>query len=497
MYRECVKCREKTLRHIEEFDEGRQVWVYCWQNRVEERENVKANGQINRFKVQVTVKEKVQYTLRNLLDETNATLASRICRHEFNISHQFNEIKNLKDNLNENECIVHIDFSENYACKMGEEVQGMHFGASRNQVSLHTGVIYTKNNKPSSFCTLSPNTRHDPLAIWAHLHPILDGVRNADDSINVVHFVSDGPTTQYRSRKNFYLFNHLIHKYGFQHATWNFTEAGHGKGAPDGIGGLIKRTADKAVSFGRDICDANDMFRELQNSNIAVQIYLINDVDIENLSSELPQTLKSVPDTMKLHQVLSTIGSTVISVRPLSCFYTRPTICSCFNRKDVDLQSVVLSRLSLSNSMSNLPVSDSASTLQTSQSTTRPNSCLPMSNPGSRLSVVTNSDGTLPQTKTVSKLNPVHEGTVDPDMIGQWCVVEYDGLPFPGVILDVDQEEIEVKVLHKVGANRYFWSLIDDVLWYKYSQVVTLIPEPTHVTKRHLQFRPDIWAEIS
>ncbi|XP_069109425.1 uncharacterized protein [Argopecten irradians] len=233
---------------------------------VEERENVKANGQINRFKVQVTVKEKVQYTLRNLLDETNATLASRICRHEFNISHQFNEIKNLKDNLNENECIVHIDFSENYACKMGEEVQGMHF------------------------------------AIWAQLHPILDGLRNADDSINAVHFVSDGPTTQYRSRKNFYLFNHLIHKYGFQHATWNFTEAGHGKGAPDGIGGLIKRTADKAVSFSHDICDANDMFRELQNSNIAVQIYLINDVDIENLSSELPQTLKSASDTMKLLQ---------------------------------------------------------------------------------------------------------------------------------------------------------------------------------------------------
>lgn len=35
--------------------------------------------------------------------------------------------------------------------------------------------------------------------------------------------------------------------------SWNYYEAGHGKGAPDGIGGVTKRTADRLVAEGKDI----------------------------------------------------------------------------------------------------------------------------------------------------------------------------------------------------------------------------------------------------
>ncbi|KAH3699196.1 hypothetical protein DPMN_074150 [Dreissena polymorpha] len=49
--------------------------------------------------------------------------------------------------------------------------------------------------------------------------------------LNRIHFVSDGPTTQYRSKTNFYLFSKKIYDYGFQEGTWNFwetvTERGH------------------------------------------------------------------------------------------------------------------------------------------------------------------------------------------------------------------------------------------------------------------------------
>lgn len=70
----------------------------------------------------------------------------------------------MKSALSGTNCIVHVDFSENYACKLAEEVQGMHFGASRHQVSLHTGMIYTQQEaKP--FSTLSSSTRHDAAAI--------------------------------------------------------------------------------------------------------------------------------------------------------------------------------------------------------------------------------------------------------------------------------------------------------------------------------------------
>jgi hypothetical protein len=37
---------------------------------------------------------------------------------------------------------------------------------------------------------------------------------------------------------------------------------------------------------------------------------------------------------------------------------------------------------------------------------------------------------------------------VDEDLIGLWAVVEYDGLPYPGEILDVDENDVEVKVYY-------------------------------------------------
>ena len=36
--------------------------------------------------------------------------------------------------------------------------------------------------------------------------------------------------------------------------------------------------------------------------------------------------------------------------------------------------------------------------------------------------------------------------TLDEDLIGQYIVVEYDGLPYPGEVMDVDEDDLEVKV---------------------------------------------------
>lgn len=100
-------------------------------------------------------------------------------------------MKSLKDDLSSNKCLVHADFSENYACKLELEVQGMHFGDSRNQVSLPTGVLYKMNTNPLSFCTISGNTRHDPGAIWAYLSQILSKLKNTNPDIDTVNFLSD------------------------------------------------------------------------------------------------------------------------------------------------------------------------------------------------------------------------------------------------------------------------------------------------------------------
>jgi hypothetical protein len=65
--------------------------------------------------------------------------------HTFNIIHQYRGIRQIMDNLFEGRIVIHIDFSENYACKRHKEVQSAHFGY-RHQVTIHQGMIYCKVN---------------------------------------------------------------------------------------------------------------------------------------------------------------------------------------------------------------------------------------------------------------------------------------------------------------------------------------------------------------
>lgn len=78
------------------------------------------------------------------------------------------------------------------------------------------------------------------------------------------------------------------------------------------------------------------------------------------------------------------------------------------------------------------------------------------------------------------------------------CVVEYDGHPYPGIILDVDDSEVEVTVMARIGVNRFFWPLIEDRLWYSKEKVVTLLKTaPQPVTKRHHQIDSNTWMAIA
>ena len=54
-------------------------------------------------------------------------------------------MRELKETLRPDELCVHIDFSENYSCKLNTEVQAFHFAGSRKQATLHTCVAYTAN----------------------------------------------------------------------------------------------------------------------------------------------------------------------------------------------------------------------------------------------------------------------------------------------------------------------------------------------------------------
>ena len=125
--------------------------------------------------------------------------------------------RSLQLKMEHTECLIHVDFSENYTSKLAREIQSMHFGASKKQITLHTGVMHVgAGGKPLTFCSLSDNCEHGPLGIWTHLRPVLDDLKTEHPAVNIVHFFSDSPCTQYRQKMNFLLFSNDLANRGIQ-----------------------------------------------------------------------------------------------------------------------------------------------------------------------------------------------------------------------------------------------------------------------------------------
>lgn len=96
-----------------------------------------------------------------------------------------------------------------------------------------------------------------------------------------MHILTDSPSTQYRNKTIFYLFaNHLVTHYNLKKTSWHYHDAGHGKGAPDGVGAYRKRTADRHVALGRDIQDLETLYETLINIETKVNIFLVKDDEI-------------------------------------------------------------------------------------------------------------------------------------------------------------------------------------------------------------------------
>ena len=268
--------------------------------------------------VTVTSKERVRGSVQLLIDKfVEATKKFKV--HTFNITNQLNHYRFLKENLKTNEALVHVDFSENFQCKLSTEIQSMHYGASQNQITLHTGIYYTQNGY-NTFCAVSDSLEHSPGGIWAFLEPVIAQLLSENKDIDTIHFFSDGPCTQYKQKGNFYLLSKEMSEKGIT-AWWNFHESGHGKGVPDGFGGSLKRTANDLVLHGKDITNAASFVKCIHDNDSSVSMYEVSPDVVSQKKNLLNSTnLKTVPGTLKIHQV-KTSKEDEIMYRDISCVF--------------------------------------------------------------------------------------------------------------------------------------------------------------------------------
>ncbi|CAL8336740.1 unnamed protein product [Boreogadus saida] len=117
----------------------------------------------------------------------------------------------------------------------------------------------------------------------------------------------------------------------FKQVTWNFSEKSHGKGAPDGVGGAVKRIADSSVNMGVDIQTTEEFYRFLKERQASSKIKFlwVCEEDIRKYDESGPEVVPLVKGTMGIHQILSTEPGTILH-RELSCFCSRPDICQCY-----------------------------------------------------------------------------------------------------------------------------------------------------------------------
>lgn len=204
MLNECKNCESGLKSHacatllnaVQEINLNKKIQWNEWKPVPEVRvKRGKKRGK--EFSVRITKKVAIEGYLSDACDRFEDTLREKAKRHFFTIDHQYVTLREMKSRMGQKELCIHIDFAENYSCKLSTEIQSIHFGASRNQVTLHNEVIYSAT-ETMCWSTLSESMRHDPCAIWAYLKPILTHLRNTFPDVDILHFINDSPATQYR-----------------------------------------------------------------------------------------------------------------------------------------------------------------------------------------------------------------------------------------------------------------------------------------------------------
>lgn len=143
---------------------------------------------------------------------------------------------------------------------------------------------------------------------------------------------SDCPSSQYRNKTAFFLFHSTCKKMSLEHATWNFTEPGHGKQRSDGIGGSSKESNNREVSCGGDVLCALDFLNVLRNKNGKIHGFQVTQENIEYFEKFAPKNLKPTPETTLIHQVVwNAKDKEQLTFRYLSCSECNTENCIHYN----------------------------------------------------------------------------------------------------------------------------------------------------------------------
>ena len=187
-----------------------------------------------------------------------------------------------------------------------------------------------KESSHQNFVFVSSEFHHDTTFIYTLIGKLVPLLKEIVPNLEMIHYCTDPPTSQYRSKTIFKVISYHEEYFNCK-ASWNYMEAGHGKGPCDPIGGATKRKTAQAVKNGRFVIqDAVDFFEWSKQESSAIKYVYPSTEEYEisaNFLNEVCKNLDSVNGTMKLHAVFS-LKPNWIWICDTSCFCS-----NCFDHK--------------------------------------------------------------------------------------------------------------------------------------------------------------------
>ncbi|KAK7109352.1 uncharacterized protein [Littorina saxatilis] len=209
-----------------------------------------------------------QGTVEDLLAELEEELQP-LAEHLAIARWQYSQFRQQRDSLGPAEVLTLMDFAENYRCEYQNEVQAAHW--SYQQATVFPTVTYFRCDcgqlVTDSVVVISSDTTHDASAVQAYSSIVIKHLKERRGlSIQKQYQFTDGCACQFKSREPFMdvSLSHVDHGIEIQRS---FFGSSHGKGPCDGVGGVVKSAARRAVLAEKVmISDALEMFNFLDRN---------------------------------------------------------------------------------------------------------------------------------------------------------------------------------------------------------------------------------------
>lgn len=244
-------------------------------------------------------------------------------KHDFITKKQSNYLKDKKENLENDEIIVLMDFSENLSFEIQDAAQAFYY--NKPQCTLHPICIYFKADnelKIKSLIIIAENLKHNVEAVYQFQTKLVEYVKRQYGNKKIIFF-TDGAASQYKNKKNFLNLCLFERDFGLK-AIWNFFATSHGKSPCDALGGAFKRNVrNHNMKHPIDgIDNPKKLFewtQKIKDGKIEFIFCSQNEYDEfeKKLNDRFQRKIKTLAGTQSLH-AFQPITESMIECRPFS-----------------------------------------------------------------------------------------------------------------------------------------------------------------------------------